>query len=161
MRLGRDTAGNPDEDRLDTRNETRELAEAVSLYRSAMQHLADKQAGQAPASFTASMTAERRPVKSAKMRLLLVPALVAALAAAVIAPAVSHMRHPAAVKRPTAQSVAPAPEQNVASVDDTQLMNQIDSEVSEDVPDALQPLADLSDQTASTGTTMKTHSEKK
>jgi hypothetical protein len=36
-----------------------------------------------------------------------------------------------------------------ANVDDTVLMNQIDSELSEDVPDALRPLADLSDQSTS------------
>jgi hypothetical protein len=42
-------------------------------------------------------------------------------------------------------------------MDDTALMNQIDSEVSEDVPDALRPLADLSDQT----TTSNTATEKK
>jgi len=33
-----------------------------------------------------------------------------------------------------------------AAVDDTVLMNQIDSELSEDVPDALRPLADVGDQ---------------
>lgn len=141
-----------------SRNETRELAEALSLYRSAMQHVAEKHA--APAvSFTASLAAGRQPAKSMKMRLLLVPALAAALAAAVLAPAVSHLRHPAAVNRPVAHNVQAAPEQTVASVDDTQLMNQIDTEVSEDVPDALQPLADLSEQPAA-ATTTTTRSEK-
>jgi hypothetical protein len=42
-------------------------------------------------------------------------------------------------------------------VDDTVLMNQIDSQLSESVPDALEPLADLSAQAA----TQSSVSEKK
>jgi hypothetical protein len=143
----------------DSRDEMRELAEAVSLYRSAMQHVAEKQAAGSAGSFTASMAAEREPAKTAKMRLLLVPALAAALAAAVLAPAVSHLHRSAAVTRAAVHAAGGVPAQTVASVDDTQLMNQIDSEVSEDVPDALQPLADLSEEPAA-GTTSTTRSEK-
>lgn len=152
-----------DTEAVDSRDEMRELAEAVSLYRSAMQHVAEKHAAQPAPSFTASIAAARHPARSVKMRLVLVPALAAALAAAVIAPAVSHLHHPASTPPAVAHTASPAPEQTVASVDDTQLMNQIDSEVSEDVPDALEPLADLSEQATTTaaGTAATTHRTEK
>jgi hypothetical protein len=84
------------------------------------------------------------------MRLIAVPALAAALAVAVVAPAVSHWRHASApAPQPQAHRNSAAPVET-ATVDDTRLMNQIDSDLTEDVPDALAPLADMSDQTATT-----------
>jgi hypothetical protein len=139
---------------LTSSQEMREMAEAIGLYRSAMRHVAEKQAAR-PFVPAAQRTSGLR------MRLVLVPALGAALAAAVIGPAYMHLHHPAAIAgghvKPITQTANAATAQ--ASVDDTDLMNQIDSEVSEDVPDALQPLADLSDQAATATTT--TDSEKR
>lgn len=128
---------------LTSSEEMREVAEAVSLYRSAMHHMA-LQPRPRPAE------AAKRAASSFRMRLVLVPALGAALAAAVIAPAVSHMRHPgttAVQHTPVVQTPAAA---EVAKVDDTQLMDQIDNDLQEDVPDALQPLADWGEQAPTT-----------
>jgi hypothetical protein len=137
------------------RDEVRELSEALSLYRSAMHHVAEKQATK-PWS---AIRAEQRPARTLRMRLVLVPALAAGLAVAVIAPAWSHL-HPGqgSAPKPAAHVVQPAPQENLASVDDTELMNQIEGDLSTDVPDALQPLADLGDTTTSTTTSS---SEKK
>jgi hypothetical protein len=92
------------------------------------------------------------------MRLVLVPALGAALAAAVITPAVTHLRHPAAAVNNGGPVQAPA--STVAKVDDTQLMNQIDSDLSEDVPDALQPLTGWDDSSATTAKNSVTEKSK-
>jgi hypothetical protein len=133
--------------------EMRELAETLGLYRSAMRHVAEKHAARP------FMPAMRR-TPGLRMRLVLVPALGAAMAAAVIAPAYMHLHHATTIAgTPVKPIVQTASATTPASVDDTDLMNQIDSEVSEDVPDALQPLADMSDQ-AATATTTK-DSEKK
>lgn len=138
---------------LTSSQEMRELAEALGLYRSAMKHVAEKQAEQ-------PFRGKPVPVRSLRMRLVLVPALAAAMAAAVIAPAVSHL-HKTAVKTPMVAQGNPQDPTTLASVDDTVLMNQIDNDLSEDVPDALQPLTDMDDQTTtakSTGTKATTSS---
>ena len=123
-----------------TREEVREMAEAFSLYRSAMRHIADREAAR-------PFAAERRAVHAFRFRLLLAPALTAAFAAAVLAPVYSHFHGHHTSSVTIANITRPTPPSAHANVDDTALMNQIDSELSEDVPDALQPLADLSDQT--------------
>jgi hypothetical protein len=128
------------------REEVREIAESLKLYRSAMHHIADRM----PAR---PFVADRRNPLSFHLRLLLAPALAAAVAAGIFLPLYSH-RHTVTVRPVTAVSQQGAA---VANVDDTALMNQIDSELSQDVPDALQPLADLSDQ----NTTATTSTEKK
>jgi hypothetical protein len=135
---------------LSSSQEMRELAEAIGLYRSAMRHVAEKQTTEpfrgkpAPAAWT----------RRVRMRLVLVPALAAAMAAAVLVPAVSHFHHGGASVKTAAQVVPQDATTTVAKVDDTELMNQIDSDLSADVPDALEPLADIDDQTTakSTGT---------
>lgn len=137
---------NEAETRLTSSQEMRDLAEALSLYRSAMQHVAEKQAAR-------PFAMDRKPAPSLRMRLVMVPALAAALAIAVIVPAVSHLHgHPGTKAGPVAAG-APQNPTTVAQVDDTQLMNQIDSDLTEGVPDALQPLADMGDQTATAETT--------
>lgn len=130
------------ETRVTSSQEMRELEETLSLYRSAMQHVAEKQAAR-------PMVAERKPASLLRMRLLMVPALAAALAIAVIVPAVSHRHeHPGIKATPAAAVTAESSTANVAQVNDTQLMDQIDSDLTEDVPDALEPLADMGTQTA-------------
>jgi hypothetical protein len=127
------------------------MAEALSLYRSAMQHIAEREAAR---PFIAERRFERRP----RFSLLLAPALAAAVAAAVLVPMYGHFHHEhGATPAPVVANGQQHANDTHAAVDDTALMNQIDSEVSEDVPDALRPLADLSDQT----TTTSSVSEKK
>ncbi|HVT97330.1 MAG TPA: hypothetical protein VHE33_07455 [Acidobacteriaceae bacterium] len=137
MKFRKDAAANPELD--SSRDDIRDLAEDLSLYRSAMHHLAESEAARRP------FVAEARPAHSFHLRLLLAPALAAAVAAGVFVPVYSHFhhRHPAVA---TASQAAPDPTEARASIDDSALMNQIDSDLSENVPDALQPLADLSDQ---------------
>jgi len=153
MKFGGDdvSQNNPNE----TREEVRELAEALSLYRSAMQHIAEREVARSPSP---GSLAERRPVRKIRVGLLLAPALAAAVAAAALAPIYRHLHHPH-VSTPALviRSAQENQNQTLAAVDDATLMTQIDSEVSEDVPDALRPLADLSGQT----TTTSTVSEKK
>ncbi len=130
------------ENGAESRDEMREMAEALSLYRSAMQHVAEKHAAR-------PLVKERKAAASLRMRLVMVPALAAALAIAVIVPALSHHHGHAGIKAGPVIAVAPqATNADVAQVNDTQLMNQIDSDLTEDVPDALQPLADMGTQTA-------------
>jgi hypothetical protein len=141
-----DEMENEAEARLASSQEMREFAEALSLYRSAMQHVAEKQAAR-------PFVTERKPAPSFRMRLVMVPALAAALAVAVIVPTVSHLHGHAGTKTGSVVAGAPqTPTTTVAQVDDTQLMNQIDSDLTEDVPDALQPLADMGTQTTAGNT---------
>jgi len=154
MRLGRDAGENKRAN--ETREEVREIAEALSLYRSAMQHIAEREAARP----LVSGFAKRRPVRRMRFGLLLAPALSAAVAAGVLVPVYNHF-HPH--KRSTPAPIAKDGQANGndarAALDDTALMNQIDNEVSEDVPDALRPLAELSDPTTTTTTSVV--SEKK
>jgi len=131
------------------RDEIRELAEVLGLYGSAMRHLAER----APAR---PFAAGSGPARSFHLRLLLAPALTALIAIGILVPMYSYSHHHNVIAREHAK-VAEQTAAAVANVDDTVLMNQIDSELSQDVPDALQPLADLSAQ----ATTSTTVSEKK
>lgn len=144
----------------DTREEVRELAEAIGLYRSAMRHVAEREVSRP------WVVPARRPARTMRTGLMLVPVLAAALVVAIMAPWIGH-RHPAQAA-PAAETVAlNAQQENTqqqemrthAGVDDTVLMNQIDSEVSAEVPDALEPLAELSEQ--ATTTTLNSNLEKK
>lgn len=130
----------------ESREEIREIAEALSLYRSAMTHLAEH-------TPVRPLVVEQRSARH--FRLLLAPVLAAAVAAGIFFPLYhfSHRRLVVATQPVATRQTAAA----FANVDDTVLMNQIDSELSQDVPDALQPLADLSDQNVTTTTS----SEKK
>lgn len=135
----------------ESREEVRELAEALSLFGSAMRHLAEQQSAK-------PWIAERRPSRGLRVRLLLAPAMAAAVAAAVALPVYSHLHHRHPGTAPIAQVAQANAAQTRASVDDSTLMAQINSEVSQDVPAALQPLADLSEQAVSSTTSA---SEKK
>ncbi|MFP5228660.1 MAG: hypothetical protein ACLGXA_13635 [Acidobacteriota bacterium] len=134
-----------------SREDVRTLAEALSLYRSAMHHIADRESAR-------PFVHEPLPARThhPRLRLLLAPALAAAVAAGVLVPLYSHSHrhHPTTVT--VAGNAAPGPAEARANIDDTELMNQIDSDLSENVPDALRPLADLSDQS----TTSNSVSEK-
>jgi hypothetical protein len=144
MKLRKDTSSQADAQ--ESRDEMREIAEAVSLYRSAMHHVAEKQATR-PAQLAV------RPAKTLRMRLLLVPALGGALAVAVIAPVLMHWHPRPTPVQPvtTAQGAQPPQEVAQTNVSDTELMDRIDNDLTQDVPDALQPL-DMSEQGATTNT---------
>jgi len=148
MKFRKDVAASSESDA--SREEVREMAEAVSLYRSAMHHIADREAAK-------PFVAQPGHGRTLGLRLLLAPALAAAVAAGVLIPVFSHLHRGAVKPAPVAFNHQVATEAGHAKVDDTALMNQIDSELSEDVPDALRPLADLSYQT----TTNNSVSEKK
>jgi hypothetical protein len=150
MKFGKNAVANPEPDA--SREGIREIAEALSLYRAAMHHIADREAAGHP---IVQGFAARRPARTIGFRLLLAPVLAAAVAAGVFVPVYGHFHHHGS-SAITAKT-QPNPADNRAAVDDTALMNQIDSELSEDVPDALRPLADLSEQS----TTSSSVSEKK
>jgi hypothetical protein len=141
MKFRKDSASNPEPN--SSREDVHDLAEALELYRSAMHHVADREAAR-------PFVAEPRPSRAFHFRLLLAPALAAAVAAGVLVPVYSHFHHHATGSSTIASPTQPNAAEARASVDDTVLMNQIDSDLSEDVPDALRPLADLSDQAATT-----------
>lgn len=134
---------------MESREEVRELAEALSLYRSAMNHLAERSSAQ-------PRLVVPRSGHPFRLRLLLGPALGVALAAGILFPLYGHLHQRSAVVLES-QNPTPDPSSARASVDDTVLMNQIDSQLSETVPDALEPLAALSAQAA----TQPSVSEKK
>jgi hypothetical protein len=116
-----------------------------------MQHIAEREAARPLTPGLAQTIADRRPARTIPFGLLLAPALTAAVVAAVLVPVYGHFHHQhGAPPAPIVIAAQQNPNDTHAAVDDTALMNQIDSEVSEDVPDALRPLADLSDQTTTT-----------
>jgi hypothetical protein len=141
MRFRKHTAVNPGTDT--TRDDVRDLAEALSLYRSAMHHIAERETLRRP---LAQNVAEPRRMRT--LQVIFAPALTVAVAAGVLVPLYSHLHHPAHLM-PVAVTSSNAGTA-VAAVDDSALLNQIDSDLSEDVPDAFRPLADLSDQSATT-----------
>jgi hypothetical protein len=139
MKMRREAVSNSEPDA--TREDIRDLAEALSLYRSAMHHVAEREVAR-------PFVAERRPASAIRFRFVLAPALTVVLAVAALVPVYSHFhRHHDGIA--TANNAQASPADARAAVDDTVLMNQIDSELSEEVPDALRPLADVSDQTTS------------
>lgn len=135
---------------VESREEVRELAEALSLYRSAISHLAERSAAH-------PRVAAARPAAPLRLRLLLGPALGGALAVGILFPLYGHLHHHSAIVLQSKDTIAPDPGSARASMDDTALMNQIDSQLSETVPDALEPLADMGTQ----ATTQSSVSEKK
>ncbi|HTV81358.1 MAG TPA: hypothetical protein VME18_01815 [Acidobacteriaceae bacterium] len=138
----------------ETREEVREMAEALSLFGSAMRHMAERRAERL---CTQPRRTEEGRARSLRVRLVLAPALGAAAVIAVAVPAWTHFHQgEAAAQKPAPAAQASA--ETRASVSDTVLMNQIDTDVSEEVPDALEPLAQLSEQAAAAKTTV---SEKK
>ena len=148
MKFRREGAG--EIEAVESREEVRELAEALSLYRSAMTHVAER-------SSANPRLVVQRSASPFRLRLLLGPALGAGLAAGILLPVYGHLHHRGSAVLQAENVTVPDPGSARASVDDTVLMNQIDSQLSETVPDALEPLADLSAQTA----TQSSVSEKK
>jgi hypothetical protein len=145
MKFRKSAVNNPEPD--SSREDVRDLAEALNLYRAAMHHVAEREVARRPMLHG---MAEPHRSHAFHLRILLAPALVTAVAAGVLVPVYSHLHHRPSGSSSVASHTQPLTTEARASVDDTALMNQIDSDLSEDVPDALRPLADLSDQTATT-----------
>jgi hypothetical protein len=139
---------------METREEVREMAEALSLFGSAMRHMAERRAERLS---TQPRMAEVGRARSLRVRLVLAPALGAAVVIAVAVPTWTHFHQGEAAAQKLVLA-AQASAETRASVSDTVLMNQIDTDVSEEVPDALEPLAQLSEQAAAAKTAV---SEKK
>ncbi len=133
----------------ETTEDVREMAEALSLFGSAMRHMADRCAARMEVR---AQFPQARRTPSPRLRLLLAPAVALAVALALAVPAWSHFHRGETAARRSAPAAQNDTEAR-ASVNDTVLMNQVDSDVSEDVPDALEPLAQLSEQAATQSTT--------
>jgi hypothetical protein len=131
----------------ETREGIREMAEALSLFGSAMRHMAERRAERTGMQARTAESRRWRP-----LRLVLAPALGAAVTIAIAIPVWTHFHEGDNAARKQTPAVETSTETR-ASVNDTVLMNQIDSDVSEDVPDALEPLAQLGEQAAATKTT--------
>jgi hypothetical protein len=133
---------------VEDREEIIELARVLSQYRSAMRHVAAEECSRpAPA-----MTVARIPhTRSILQMAILGPALATAIFLAAL-PIYLHSRHAehpvvAGVSNPTVVVNPTAPH-----IGDAELLSQIDAEISEDAPDALQPMADFGSSSSSTPT---------
>lgn len=131
-------------------HEEQELAESLKLFRSAVHHVAEREA--------AKLAPMPKKWNSFGQRLRLVPGwafgwgLAAALCLSVLPFWMrSHRTASVASPAPVAQTHAsPA-----AAVSDEVLLSQINDAVSQDVPDSLRPLAELDSWSSSTQSTNK------
>jgi hypothetical protein len=133
---------------VEDREEIIELARVLSQYRSAMRHIAAEECSRpAPALSVVHTTHTRSVLQMA----ILGPALATAifLAALPIYLHSRHAQHPAIPDVSTTAAPAPAPTPHIG---DAELLSQIDAEISEDAPDALQPMADFGSSSSSTQT---------
>ena len=105
-------------------------------FRAAVHRAAERQTSQ-PVPF-GWLNAARRRRQVAQRRLMLAWATVAASAALLFAATMPLLHHPTTVSTPVAVT-------QVRSTDDTALLEQIDTAVSESVPSSLAPLAELDD----------------
>ena len=105
-------------------------------FRAAVHRAVERQTSQ-PVPF-GWLNAARRRRQVAQRRLMLAWATVAASAALLFAATMPLLHHPTAVSTPVAVT-------QVRSTDDTALLEQIDTAVSESVPSSLAPLAELDD----------------
>ena len=132
---------------VEDREEIIELARVLSQYRSAMQHIAAEECSRpAPTLPVVRITHPRSVLQMA----ILGPALATAIFLAAL-PIYLHSRHAehpvvAGVSTPR---VTPVPTTHIG---DAELLSQIDAEISEDAPDALQPMADFGSSSSSTQT---------
>jgi len=118
-----------------TKRDLEGLANAISQFRSAVHHIAAGQEAQ-PIAWQLERAKVRQ--RSKQRRVMLEWAVAAALCVAAMVPAVNFYRDHAAAVR--AQQQAQLLKQREA---DTALLDQVTSELSEAVPDSLQPLAEM------------------
>jgi hypothetical protein len=121
-----------------TREEVREIAESLSLFRSAMHRIAEREAARP----MPELRSERRPVRMLLHPALLAPVLATAIFVASL-PVYQYFHHAHASAVPAVAASGASASVASTRAADAALMTQIDAEISEDVPDALQPMADF------------------
>ncbi len=128
-----------------TKRDLEGLANSISQFRSALHHIAARSA-ELPTDWGFEQARARR--RSAQRRVMLEWAVAMALCVAALVPAVGFYREHAAQVR--AEQQAQLLKQREA---DTALLDQVSSELSEAVPDSMQPLAEMDSDYASYQTT--------
>ncbi|MCL6463441.1 MAG: hypothetical protein K6T49_02855 [Acidobacterium ailaaui] len=118
-----------------TRRDLENMAYAIRQFRAAVWHIAEQE-GPRPTLIQLEQAARRR--RSAQRRIMLEWAFAALAGVAVLLPAAGHYRHHAQMARMAEQQQAL--KQREA---DAELLDQVADEVSEAVPDAMRPLAEL------------------
>ncbi|SRR5579883_144509 len=117
-----------------TKRELEIVANAIGQFRSAVHHVATRETGsQMDWGFERALKRRR----TAQRRLVLEWAVAAVLCVAALVPAVSFYRHAATLK---AEQQAQMLKQREA---DAALLDQVSSEISEAVPDAMRPLVEV------------------
>jgi hypothetical protein len=119
-----------------TKRDLEMLANSISQFRAAVRHIAEQQAGPAPAAWQLDQAQQRR--RSAQRRTMLEWAVAMVLCVTMLVPAVGYYRDHA--KRLRAQQQEQLSKQRAA---DTALLDQVTSELSEAVPDSMRPLAEM------------------
>lgn len=119
-----------------SKRELEGLANSISQFREMVHVAADRQASQLPVSAQLEKAAQRHQTKQRRVMLEWAVAMVLCITAVI--PVTSYYRTQAAHEK--AQRQAQLMQQREA---DTALLEQVTSELSESVPDSLQPLADM------------------
>lgn len=123
-----------------------EFAASIRDFRSAVTHVAEREAGRPIAANWLEPARKRH--RTAQHRMALSWACAALLCLATL-PITIHSRHDAVAHNVTPAAIAPA-----ASPDsDTALLEQVDTDVSESVPPSLAPLTELDNLTATSSDT--------
>jgi hypothetical protein len=128
-----------------------EFAASIDNFRSAVTHVAERETAK-PVSADWLAPARKRH-RSAQLRMGFGIAMGWACAAALCVatlPLVTHS-HPVVLTQPVAQSAA-----EPASTSDTALLDQVDTNISEEVPSSLAPLAELDSLNATSEDTTNT-----
>jgi len=138
-----------------TRQSLEGLASSISKFREAVRHIAENQAE--PISVSQQLEQARRRRQSAQRRVMLEWVAAMALCVALLLPGIGYYRDHAARQRQQQQK---ALQQREA---DSALLDQVASEISEEVPDSMRPLteqdSDYAGKQISTGETEKTNGE--
>jgi hypothetical protein len=120
------------------------LANSISHFREAVHHIAEQQA---PAlSIATQLEQARKRRHSAQRRVMIEWAVAMALCVALLLPGIGYYRDRAVQAREQQQKQAQVLSQREA---DAALLDQVASEVSEDVPDSMRPLAEMDSDYAS------------
>ncbi|HEX3436661.1 MAG TPA: hypothetical protein VHT24_07820 [Pseudacidobacterium sp.] len=117
-----------------TKRDLEGLANAISQFRAAVSHISAK-AETVPVAVQMERARQRR--RWAQRRVMLEWAFAAVAMIAMLLPGAGYYRHHAEMARERQEQ---ALQQREA---DTALLDQVDSELSETVPDAMRPLADM------------------
>lgn len=123
-----------------------EFAASIRDFRSAVTHVAEREAGRPVAAKWLDPARKRR--RAAQQRVALTWACAALLCLATL-PFSIHSRHDSVARNVTPAVIAPAS----SPESDTALLEQVDTDVSESVPPSLAPLAELDNLTTTSSNT--------